>query len=53
MTWADENDVGYEAWAWDTDEGCDSLISAFDDTPSNPYGTYVQSHYATLAAEGW
>ena len=45
LTWADAHGVGYEAWTWDTWGNCLSLISDFDGTPANAYGTYVGSHY--------
>ena len=48
MDWADANDVGYEAWAWDTNEGCDSLVSNYNGTPDNAYGTWVYDHYLEL-----
>jgi endoglucanase len=48
MTWADSHNVGYEAWTWDTWGTCGSLISDFNGTPANAYGSYVKSHYANL-----
>jgi len=46
LQWADSNDVGYEAWAWDTWGGCSSLITNYDSaTPANTYGTYIRSLY--------
>ena len=45
LNWADAHGVGYEAWTWDTWGNCSSLISDFDGTPANAYGTYVRSHY--------
>ena len=48
LTWADSHNVGYEAWVWDTWGTCGSLISDFNGTPANAYGSYVKSHFATL-----
>ena len=45
LTWADLHGVGYEAWTWDTWGNCLSLISDFNGTPANAYGTYVRTHY--------
>jgi endoglucanase len=45
LGWADAHGVGYEAWTWDTWGNCSSLISDFDGTPANTYGTYVRNHY--------
>jgi len=47
MTWADAHNVGYQAWTWDTWGTCGSLISDFNGTPANTYGTWVKNHYAT------
>jgi len=48
MNWADAHGVGYEAWTWDVWGDCGSLISNFDGTPANAYGTWVRTHYLTL-----
>jgi endoglucanase len=45
LNWADANGVGYEAWTWDTWGNCSSLISDFNGTPANAFGSYVRSHY--------
>jgi hypothetical protein len=45
MGWADAHGVGYEAWTWDTWDTCGSLISNYDGTPANAYGTWVRDHY--------
>jgi endoglucanase len=45
LTWADVHGVGYEAWTWDTWGTCGSLISSFNGTPANAYGTWVRNHY--------
>jgi endoglucanase len=45
LNWADAHGVGYEAWTWDTWGNCSSLISDFNGTPANSYGSYVRSHY--------
>jgi endoglucanase len=47
MTWADAHNVGYQAWTWDTWGTCGSLISDFDGTPANAYGTWVRDHLRT------
>jgi hypothetical protein len=48
LTWADAHGVGYEPWTWDTWGNCGSLISDFNGTAANAYGSYVKSHFATL-----
>jgi endoglucanase len=48
MSWADAHKVGYLAWTWDTWGTCGSLISNFNGTPANAYGTYVKNHYLSL-----
>jgi chitodextrinase len=48
MNWADAHNVGYEAWTWDTWGTCGSLISNFNGTPANNYGTWVRGHYLSL-----
>jgi endoglucanase len=48
MGWADQHGIGYEAWTWDTWGTCGSLISNYNGTPANAYGTWVKNHYATL-----
>ena len=45
LGWADAHGVGYEAWTWDTWGNCSSLISDFDGTPANAYGSYIRNHY--------
>jgi lysophospholipase L1-like esterase len=49
LTWAEQNKVGTEAWAWDTWGSCSSgaLISDYSGIPEDPYGSYVQSNYQT------
>jgi endoglucanase len=47
LTWADTHISGYEPWTWDTWGNCESLISNFNGTPANVYGTYVKSYYLT------
>ena len=48
MNWADAHNVGYQAWSWDTWGTCGSLISDYNGTPANAYGTWVKSHYLSL-----
>src|SRR5436190_4667489 len=48
LTWADAHGVGYEAWTWDTWGTCGSLISNYNGTPANAYGTWVKNHYLSL-----
>ena len=45
LTWADSHNVGYEPWTWDTWGNCSSLISDFNGTPANAYGTWVKNHF--------
>jgi len=44
LNWADAHNVSYEPWVWDTWGTCGSLISNYNGTPANAYGTYVRSH---------
>jgi len=44
LDWADAHGVGYEAWVWNTWGDCGSLISNYNGTPANAYGTYVRTH---------
>ncbi len=46
--WADAHGVGHEPWTWDTWGGCGVLISDYNGTPANAYGSWVQRHYAAL-----
>lgn len=48
--WADAHDVGYAAWTWDTWGNCEALISNYDGTPANDYGSFVRSYYARRAS---
>jgi endoglucanase len=48
MNWADAHKVGYQAWTWDTWGTCGSLISNYNGTPANTYGSYVKSHFLSL-----
>jgi endoglucanase len=61
MTWADNNNVSYLAWAWLVDDPpqlgddtCDrhGLISSYDGTPIAPNGTVVHDHLRALAGSG-
>jgi hypothetical protein len=45
FVWADAHGVGYEPWTWDTWGNCLSLISDFDGTPANAYGTFVRGYF--------
>ncbi|HEY7147925.1 MAG TPA: cellulase family glycosylhydrolase, partial [Gaiellaceae bacterium] len=45
VNWADAHGVNYEAWVWDDWGTCGSLISNYDGTPANAYGTWVRDHY--------
>jgi hypothetical protein len=52
MNWADTHAVSYLAWTWDT-WGCgggQALISDYNGTPCNPYGTGYQTHLAAVAS---
>jgi hypothetical protein len=48
LTWADAHGVGYEPWTWDTWGTCGSLISNYNGTPANAYGTWVKNHFLSL-----
>jgi hypothetical protein len=51
INWADAHGVNYEAWVWDDWGTCGSLISDYDGTPANAFGTWVRDHYvATFPA---
>ncbi len=45
LTWMDGQNSGYYAWAWDTWAG---LISNFDGTAQNPWGTDYKAHLAAV-----
>ena len=45
VNWADAHGVNYEAWVWDDWGTCGSLISDYDGTPANAFGTWVRDHY--------
>ncbi len=45
INWADAHGVNYEAWVWDDWGTCGSLISDYDGTPANAFGTWVRDHY--------
>jgi chitodextrinase len=47
MNWADTHNIGYETWTWDTWGNCSSLITDYNGTPNNTYGTTVKNHYLT------
>ena len=49
VNWADQNGVGYEAWAWNTWGQCSDLIARFDGTvaPSS-YARWIHDHYVGL-----
>jgi hypothetical protein len=47
LSWADTNDVGYEAWTWDAWGNCFALISNYRGAPYSGYGRYVRAHFIT------
>jgi hypothetical protein len=51
LNWADQNQVGYAAWTWDTSQNCFALINDYSGMPAHQYGTFVQSYYAQNAAD--
>ncbi len=50
VNWADAHGVGYEAWVWNTWGNCSALISNYNGTPANVFGTWVHDHYLTFPA---
>jgi hypothetical protein len=42
--WLDAHSIGELAWTWGSWAGCSALITAYDGTPTVPYGTDVRSH---------
>ena len=46
VDWADEHDVGYFSWTWDTWRNCSALISDYSGTPFSAYGKWVKRRYA-------
>jgi len=42
LGWAESHDVSWAAWTWDTWGTCGSLISSYDGTPANAYGSYIR-----------
>jgi len=50
MAWADANGVGYLAWTWNP-WGCSGgnvLITAYDGTPTDSYGSGYKAHLLTV-----
>jgi endoglucanase len=49
LSWAEQNNVGTEAWTWDTWGDCSSgaMISDYDGTPEDAWAAYVESNYQT------
>ena len=47
LAWAEQNDVGIEAWAWDTWGACSTgaMISDYAGTPEDPWAAAVESNY--------
>jgi endoglucanase len=45
LPYADVHISAAEAWTWDTWGTCESLISNFNGTPANAFGTFVRSYY--------
>jgi hypothetical protein len=48
MPWADQHEVGYEAWTWDTWGGCGVLIKSYAGKAANAWAGWVQAHYLSL-----
>jgi hypothetical protein len=48
MPWADAHGMGYLAWTWDTWTNGENLITAYDGTPSVPYGLGFKNYLAGL-----
>ena len=42
LGWAESHNVSWAAWTWDTWGTCGSLISSYDGTPANAYGSYIR-----------
>jgi hypothetical protein len=45
LPYADLHISAVEAWTWDTWGSCESLISNYNGTPANAYGTFVKAYY--------
>jgi hypothetical protein len=48
--WDEGHGVSYAAWTWDTWGTPLSLISNYNGTPANAYGTWIRNHYLNLGA---
>jgi hypothetical protein len=48
MQWLDSSSVGYLAWTWTVWNSNWDLITAYDGTPRNPYGTAIRDHLLAL-----
>ena len=49
ITWADQNNVNYEAWTWDTWGTCSDLIADFSGTVRNSaFAHWIHDHYLGL-----
>jgi hypothetical protein len=44
FAWLDPRGVGELAWTWGNWAGCESLISAYNGTPTSPYGSDIRAH---------
>jgi hypothetical protein len=51
IDWADEHDVGYLTWTWDTWRNCSALISDYSGTPFSSYGEWVRQRYTITRSE--
>jgi hypothetical protein len=46
FAWLDVRGIGELAWTWGNWAGCESLITAYNGTPTSPYGTDIRAHLA-------
>jgi hypothetical protein len=50
LHWADQHNVGYAAWTWDTWGNCHALISNYGGDPDHTYGAFVKGYLAGVTA---
>lgn len=50
-SWLDQHGIGYLAWNWGADFGCQSLVTAYSGAPRQPYGQTYWQHLVGLSTQ--
>lgn len=50
LPWLDVHQISYLAWTWGTTYKCQSLISDYAGTPTQPYGSAYRQHLSSFPA---